>query len=120
MPFGFFNVFVYFGQMFMTLVPKEHWCKLPEVAGLSKEEMRNRGIPSIKEVPYEGHKFPFSRCWMYDVSVSTILEAQSPDLTWPKKPCHSWEFKFTTDDVPYPTVASDFEWVIDYSHPSIY
>ncbi|XP_046593907.1 solute carrier family 22 member 13-like [Neodiprion lecontei] len=113
MPFGFFNVFVYFGQMFMTLVPEEHWCKLPEVDGMSREEVRRRGIPPSEDVPYEGHELPFSRCWMYDVPLATLLSVQSPDPKWPMQRCHSWEFKFTSSDVPYTTIASELEWVCD-------
>ncbi|XP_046422390.1 solute carrier family 22 member 13-like [Neodiprion fabricii] len=113
MPFGFFNVFVYFGQMFMTLVPEEHWCRLPEVDGMSREEVRRRGIPPSEDVPYEGHELPFSRCWMYDVPLATLLSVQSPDPKWPMQRCHSWEFKFTSSDVPYTTIASELEWVCD-------
>lgn len=37
-PFAFFVAFVYFSQIFMTLVPEEHWCKVPELEHLSLEE----------------------------------------------------------------------------------
>ncbi len=37
-PFAFFVAFVYFSQIFMTLVPEEHWCRVPELANLSLEE----------------------------------------------------------------------------------
>lgn len=37
-PFAFFVAFVYFSQIFMTLVPEQHWCKVPELAHLSLDE----------------------------------------------------------------------------------
>lgn len=37
-PFAFFVAFVYFSQIFMTLVPEEHWCWIPELANLTVEE----------------------------------------------------------------------------------
>lgn len=30
-PFAFFVAFVYFSQIFLTLVPDEHWCRVPEL-----------------------------------------------------------------------------------------
>lgn len=37
-PFAFFVAFVYFSQIFMTLVPEEHWCRVPELEHLSLDE----------------------------------------------------------------------------------
>lgn len=37
-PFAFFVAFVYFSQIFITLVPEEHWCKVPELANLTVEQ----------------------------------------------------------------------------------
>lgn len=37
-PFAFFVAFVYFSQIFITLVPDEHWCFVPELANLTVEE----------------------------------------------------------------------------------
>lgn len=36
-PFAFFVAFVYFSQIFITLVPDEHWCFVPELANLTQE-----------------------------------------------------------------------------------
>lgn len=33
-PFAFFVAFVYFSQIFITLVPEEHWCIAPELSHL--------------------------------------------------------------------------------------
>lgn len=37
-PFAFFVAFVYFSQIFMTIVPEQHWCWVPELANLTVEE----------------------------------------------------------------------------------
>lgn len=37
-PFAFFVAFVYFSQIFMTIVPEQHWCWIPELANLTVEE----------------------------------------------------------------------------------
>lgn len=37
-PFAFFVAFVYFSQIFMTLVPEEHWCRVPELENLTLDE----------------------------------------------------------------------------------
>lgn len=34
-PFAFFIAFVYFSQIFITLVPEEHWCAVPELENLN-------------------------------------------------------------------------------------
>lgn len=31
LPFTFVYAFLYFAQFFITLVPEEHWCKIPEL-----------------------------------------------------------------------------------------
>lgn len=37
-PFAFFIAFVYFSQIFMTLVPDDHWCHVPELQQLTAEQ----------------------------------------------------------------------------------
>jgi hypothetical protein len=37
-PFAFFVAFVYFSQIFITLVPEEHWCRVPELQNLTVEQ----------------------------------------------------------------------------------
>lgn len=36
-PFAFFVAFVYFAQIFLTLVPEEHYCRIPELVDLPLE-----------------------------------------------------------------------------------
>lgn len=37
-PYAFFLVFIYFTQIFITLVPEHHWCYVPELQNLSVDE----------------------------------------------------------------------------------
>lgn len=37
-PFAFFVAWVYFSQIFITLVPEEHWCRVPELENLTAAE----------------------------------------------------------------------------------
>lgn len=37
-PFAFCVAFVYFSQIFMTLVPEDHWCRVPELEHLDQEQ----------------------------------------------------------------------------------
>lgn len=37
-PFAFFVAFVYFSQIFITLVPDEHWCHVPELSNFTVEQ----------------------------------------------------------------------------------
>lgn len=37
-PYASFLVFVYFTQIFITLVPEKHWCYVPELQNLSVDE----------------------------------------------------------------------------------
>ena len=36
-PFAFFVAFVYFSQIFMTLIPEQHWCHVPALDNLSMD-----------------------------------------------------------------------------------
>lgn len=37
-PYAFFVAFVYFTQIFITLVPERHWCRIPELEHLSVQQ----------------------------------------------------------------------------------
>lgn len=37
-PFAFFVAFVYFSQIFITLVPDQYWCNVPELSNLTLEQ----------------------------------------------------------------------------------
>jgi hypothetical protein len=37
-PFAFFVAFVYFTQIFITVIPEGHWCNIPELKNLTAEQ----------------------------------------------------------------------------------
>ena len=37
-PFAFFVAWVYFSQIFITLVPEGHWCRVPQLVNLTVEQ----------------------------------------------------------------------------------
>ncbi|KAL2740573.1 organic cation transporter protein [Vespula squamosa] len=107
-PFASFVAWVYFSQIFLTLVPEGHWCWVPELENLTAEERIALAIP------LEGEGY--SKCIMYDTNYTEILSngIKVSDSTWSTKKCqHGWEFNYT--DIPYSTIATEFEWVCDDS-----
>ncbi|CAH0404422.1 unnamed protein product [Chilo suppressalis] len=105
-PYSFFFAFVYFAQIFMTVVPAEHWCHVPELLNLTVEERRHLSIPLTSH--------GYDKCSVYDVDWTKVLQdgVREPDTKWPIKKCEQkWEFNFT--DVPYETIASELGWVCD-------
>ncbi|CAH0712858.1 unnamed protein product, partial [Brenthis ino] len=108
-PFAFFVSFVYFSQIFMTIVPEQHWCWVPELANLTVEERRALAIPPKSDGP-----FAHDRCHMYSADWSKALDQgrTTPDDEWTIIPCtHGWEYN--RSDVPYETIASQLDWVCD-------
>nr|XP_026483475.1 organic cation transporter protein-like [Vanessa tameamea] len=108
-PFAFFVSFVYFSQIFMTIVPEQHWCWIPELANLTVEERRALAIPPKIDGP-----FAHDRCHMFSADWTAALAQgrTTPDDEWPIIPCtHGWEYN--RSDVPYETIASQLDWVCD-------
>lgn len=115
-PFAFFVAFVYFTQIFITLVPENHWCWVPELANLTREERMNLAIPP-SEITVSGK----DQCRMYAVNYTALLATgvTEPDASWPIVSClHGWEYAY--EDVPYETISSELDWVCEQSAlPSI-
>ncbi|KAH0568400.1 hypothetical protein KQX54_020712 [Cotesia glomerata] len=42
LPFTFVYAFLYFTQFFLTLVPNEHWCFVPELNGTNLSDAQNK------------------------------------------------------------------------------
>ncbi|XP_066601872.1 organic cation transporter protein [Prorops nasuta] len=107
-PFAFFVAWVYFSQIFITLVPQDHWCWVPELQNLTVKDRIALAIPPSGQ--------GYSKCSMYDVDYEEILSRgiKVSNSSWTTKSCTSgWEFNFT--DVPYETVATEFGWVCEHS-----
>ncbi|XP_045457055.1 carcinine transporter-like [Melitaea cinxia] len=106
MPFGMVWSFVYFGQMFITATPQEHWCRVPELEGLSVDMRRLLSIPKTSDNGYE-------QCAMFDRNWTQVLETLSPpDPATPTISCSKgWDFLF--EDIPYSTIVNEREWVCD-------
>ncbi|KAL0858895.1 hypothetical protein ABMA27_011327 [Loxostege sticticalis] len=105
-PYAFFFAFVYFAQIFMTVVPAQHWCFVEELANLTVEERRHLSIPLSGS--------DYDKCQVYDVDWLKVIQdgVREPDTKWPVKKCDErWEFNFT--DVPYETIATELGWVCD-------
>ncbi|KAL0809397.1 hypothetical protein ABMA28_011584 [Loxostege sticticalis] len=105
-PYAFFFAFVYFAQIFMTVVPAQHWCFVEELANLTVEERRHLSIPLSGS--------DYDKCQVYDVDWLKVIQdgVRDPDTKWPTKKCEErWEFNFT--DVPYETIATELGWVCD-------
>ncbi|KAH8270129.1 hypothetical protein KR018_004307 [Drosophila ironensis] len=105
-PFSFFVAFVYFSQIFLTLIPEQHWCHVPELESLDVEARLALSIPMVNG--------EYNNCYMYDVNYTEIL-AQGKvmaDPMWPRVKCrHGWSYNFT--EIPYTTVATEQNWVCD-------
>ncbi|XP_046973035.1 organic cation transporter protein-like isoform X1 [Vanessa cardui] len=103
-PFGIFFAFVYFVQMFITVTPQRHWCKVPELEHLDVELRRNLTAPATG--------LELERCLMYDANWSQVLLNYSVPPDTPTVPCRNgWEFELK--DIPYPTIVSERGWVCE-------
>ncbi|XP_011201961.1 organic cation transporter protein [Bactrocera dorsalis] len=108
-PFATFVAFVYFSQIFMTLVPEQHWCHVPELEELTVEERLALSIPRMSGIR------EYDNCKMYDVNYTEVLAKgmRKADPSWPVVACRQgWSYNFT--DYPYPTVATEQNWVCEH------
>lgn len=107
-PFYVFGAFSYFTQLFMTEVPSNHWCWVPELENLTASRRRYLAIPHDYRENYG-----YSHCSMYAVDWGTVFDpAMKPNRSWPIEPCkHGWEFN--RSEIPYPTISTEMEWVCE-------
>ncbi|CAH1169608.1 unnamed protein product [Phaedon cochleariae] len=108
-PFAFSVAFVYFAQIFITIVP-EHWCWVPELANLTAEQRRAFAIPLGSDGRHDS-------CSMYDVNFTELQSRgllDKPDPSWKVVACrHGWEYNYT--EVPYSSISTEQDWVCDNS-----
>ncbi|XP_012268091.2 carcinine transporter-like [Athalia rosae] len=120
LPFSIVYACLYFTQIFITLLPNEYWCRVPELDGwnLTERERIYFSIPnaSANELAIDP-TVPYSKCLVYDVNFTQyLIEKKTPDATWPVKPCQTWSFNYST--VPYASIAAELEWVCDKAYYS--
>uniref|UniRef100_A0A1B0F9D3 Major facilitator superfamily (MFS) profile domain-containing protein n=1 Tax=Glossina morsitans morsitans TaxID=37546 RepID=A0A1B0F9D3_GLOMM len=105
-PFSCFLAFVYFSQIFLTLIPEEYWCNVPELEGLTMAERLSLAIPRI-----DGE---YSKCLVYDVNFTESLlnNISSANASWPTRTCYAgWHYNYTF--IPYISLASERDWVCE-------
>ncbi|KAH8257190.1 hypothetical protein KR038_005306 [Drosophila bunnanda] len=94
--------FTYCGHIFMVLVPDDHWCRIPELEALPKQQQLDLGIPKDKEGKFE-------KCVRYDVAFDK-LNISKANENWPRKACDKgWVYDKV--QVPYETIATEGNWV---------
>ncbi|XP_016981365.2 solute carrier family 22 member 3 [Drosophila rhopaloa] len=104
MPAAFLFAFTYFGQIFMIHVPTGHWCRIRELEGLPKEEQIKRGIPIGKDGEFE-------RCHRYNVPFESDTSEET-NQTRTKIPCNDG-WVYDPDEMPYESIATQYNWVCD-------
>ncbi|XP_012062744.1 PREDICTED: organic cation transporter protein-like [Atta cephalotes] len=117
LPFTFVYAFLYFAQFFLTLVPAEHWCMIPELNHYNFTDFEKIAIgipPATNEELKLESVTSFSRCYMYDVNYTELLEqgVRQANLSWPIVRCkQGWTFNHTM--ITYASIATELEWVCD-------
>ncbi|XP_058820059.1 carcinine transporter isoform X2 [Topomyia yanbarensis] len=105
--------FCAFNQLFMTDVPGDYWCKIPDLQNYSVEERKQYGIPVIQHDGVE----EFSKCTRYAVDWNEIFASNDhavviPNSTWPVEHCRDgWEYN--TTEVKS-SIVIDFDLVCEY------
>ncbi|XP_053661751.1 carcinine transporter [Anopheles marshallii] len=107
--------FCAFNQLFMTDVPEEYWCRVPELENFTAEERKMYSIPMVELDGVES----YSKCSRYAVDWKEILNYSddlegplAPNSSWPTEPClDGWEYNTT---VVQSSIVIDFNLVCDY------
>lgn len=105
-PFACNVAFVYFAQIFITIVPGNYWCRVPELANLTIEERLALAIP----VGSDGYE----KCRMYDVNFTELVKngVKEAGSTWNTVACkYGWEYDFS--EVPYASISAELNWVCE-------
>ncbi|XP_011499845.1 PREDICTED: solute carrier family 22 member 3-like [Ceratosolen solmsi marchali] len=111
LPYSIAYATLYFSQFFLTLVPREHWCKVDELMDDLTAEQRVRvAIP-------ESGKYPFyDTCHRKDLNYSALLDNDGlGDVgVWTTNRtigCERWEYNFT--QIPYKSIGVELDWVCE-------
>jgi len=110
-PFNFFLGYVYLSPI-LTLFPPPHWCAVPALSHLSREERKELAIPRTETGEYE-------QCSQYVVDWNLVLNGSKPLNQ--KNSSSDWNVGACTDGWEYDTenfhrsAVSDLNWVCDDS-----
>lgn len=107
-PFYWYGVFAYFTQLFLTEVPQNHWCWIPELENFTVSERRNLAIPLE-----DNSRFGYAQCKAYVANWTDVLITRAkPDSNWNTTKCqYGWEFD--KNEIPYPTISTEMGWVCE-------
>ncbi|XP_034942463.1 organic cation transporter protein-like [Chelonus insularis] len=114
-PFAFFVAWVYFTQIFITLVPENYWCNIPELENLTVEQRLALAIPPAGKYDNPG-AIGYSQCSMYNINFTKILINSNTipvaNSSWPIQKClYGWEYNLT--ETPYQSISTELNWVCD-------
>ncbi|KAL1399381.1 hypothetical protein pipiens_001183 [Culex pipiens pipiens] len=106
--------FCAFNQLFMTDVPHEYWCSIPELQNFTVEERKQYGIPMEE---YNGIS-EYSKCsryaidWRQYLANNGDLPPSPPNSSWPVEPCYDgWEYNTS---VVSSSIVIDYNLVCEY------
>ncbi|EDW37736.1 GL21049 [Drosophila persimilis] len=103
MPFAFMFALIYLAQIFILLVPHDHWCRIEELESFPKAKQIELGIPKDKHGV-------FDRCSMYDVDYKLASTETTPNESWPQINCRDG-WMYDKGQVPYETISTQYHWV---------
>lgn len=105
--------FCAFNQLFMTDVPEDYWCKIPELQNFSVEERKLYGIPTVERDGVE----EFSKCTRYAVDWKALLADNdpstiAPNSSWPVELCRDgWDYN---SSIVMSSIVIDYNLVCEY------
>ncbi|XP_058789014.1 organic cation transporter protein-like [Phymastichus coffea] len=117
LPFTIVYAFLYFAQFFITLIPEEYWCRVPEFENstLTDWEKIHLSVPDRPYIETETN-LTYSRCTMYITNYTKVLlTGQKPGPDTPIAKCQSG-WSFNQSNVPYLSIAAELEWVCDQAY----
>ncbi|XP_051159901.1 carcinine transporter-like isoform X2 [Leptopilina boulardi] len=111
-PFGISFAYLYYSQIFIMIVPQNHWCKIDELINLNltQEQRINLAIPKSKNYPY------YDRCHyknldFQNINITNINFNSTKWNTDEIEQCKMWEYDF--NEIPYATISSELNWVCE-------
>ncbi|XP_034942466.1 carcinine transporter-like [Chelonus insularis] len=111
-PYSIVYANLYFSTFFLTLVPQEYWCSIPELQdhNLTMEQRVAATTVSSNKYPY------YERCYRKDLNFHELLQHNKNFHSdeWKANAtikCDKWEYNLT--QVPYRSISSELDWVCD-------